>query len=148
MRWLQCGSKTISISLKKYQLWIRPGWENCNDKVRWLSIDDSQRRAPVSYTHLKADGAADIPTASADDASATVTAKQEEFISSVGAPGVINLPVHYAADGSWTVAGMTDTDWANATGDPIWQSYRMKPEIIAMFKEKGVKELTLSLIHI
>ena len=115
----------------------QPGMEKILPTINSLGIG-------IIAKFPKADGAADIPTASADDASATVTAKQEEFISSVGAPGVINLPVHYAADGSWTVAGMTDTDWANVTGDPIWQSYRMKPEIIAMFKEKGIKELTIS----
>lgn len=115
----------------------QPGMEKILPTINSLGIG-------VIAKFPKADGAADIPTADADDISAAVNAAQEEFVSSVGAPGVINLPVHYAADGSWTVAGMTDTEWANVTGDPVWQSYRMKPEIIALFQEKGIKELTIS----
>lgn len=92
----------------------------------------------------KADGAADIPITGDNSNAQAANSAQESFISSVGTPGVINLPVYYADDGSWTVANMTDTEWANLTGDPIWQSYRMKPEVVAGFKAKGVKELTIS----
>lgn len=115
----------------------KPGLEKILPTINSLGIG-------VIAKFPKADGASDIPVASADDVSAAVNAAQEEFVNTVGSPGVINLPVHYAADGSWTVAGMNDTEWANVTGDPVWQSYRMKPEIISLFQEKGIKELTIS----
>ncbi|MFN8446463.1 MAG: hypothetical protein U0175_37075 [Caldilineaceae bacterium] len=92
----------------------------------------------------KAEGAADIPITGGDDTAQAANSAQESFIKTVGTPGVINLPVYYADDGSWTVADMTDTEWANLTGDPIWQAYRMKPEVVAGFKAKGIKELTVS----
>ncbi len=117
----------------------RPGLEKLLPTINSLGIG-IVARFPM------ADGASEIPVEVTGDSTsaAKVKAATDEFINKVGNAGVINIPVYYADDGSWTVAGMTDTEWANLTGDSMFQSYRLKPEIVAGFKARGIKELTIS----
>jgi hypothetical protein len=78
-------------------------------------------------------------------ASATAAAEaQEAFLASVGTPARINIPVQYAADGSWTVADMTDTEWIALTGQTFWESLRLPEELIGDLTAAGVSEMVVS----
>lgn len=77
-------------------------------------------------------------------AATAATEAQQAFLASVGAPPRINIPVQYAADGSWTVAGMTDTEWIAVTGQSFWESLRLPEELIADLTAAGVSEITVS----
>lgn len=79
-----------------------------------------------------------------DTAATTAAQAQQAFLTSVGTPPRINIPVHYAADGSWTVAGMTDTEWIAVTGQSFWESLRLPAELIANLTAAGVSEITVS----
>lgn len=63
-------------------------------------------------------GAEAIPLHVADDSSAAAELAQaeERFVEEVGAPAGINLPIAYAADGSWTVGGISGDIWSQLTG--------------------------------
>ncbi|RIK42878.1 MAG: hypothetical protein DCC55_07370 [Chloroflexi bacterium] len=93
-----------------------------------------------------AQGAELIPLEVTGEASAAAAAAeaQQAFLSSVGAPPRINIPVQYAADGSWTVAGMTDTEWIAVTGQSFWESLRLPEELVSDLTAAGVEEIVVS----
>lgn len=76
-------------------------------------------------------------------AAAAASAAQEEFLAAVGAPPVINLPVFYAADGSWTVGDLSGAEWSALTGAP-WTMANLQPAIIDTLASAGVKQLDIS----
>lgn len=76
-------------------------------------------------------------------AAADAAAAQAEFLAAVGSAPVINLPVFYAADGSFTVGDMSGAEWTALTGAP-WTAANLQPEIISALANAGVKQLDIS----
>lgn len=77
-------------------------------------------------------------------AAAEAEAAREAFLDSVGAPPMISIPVYYAADGSWQVADMTDSEWIAVTGQSFWESLRLPEQMISDLTAAGVSEITVS----
>jgi hypothetical protein len=92
-----------------------------------------------------ASGAEVIPLYVEGDSSAAQAAQaaQDEFLAAVGAPPKINLPVFYAADGSYSVGDLTDTEWTALTGVP-WYALRLNPALLDGLKAAGVESLGIS----
>jgi len=74
-------------------------------------------------------------------AAADAAMAQEEFLAAVGEAPTLHLPVHYAADGSWTVGDLTDMEWQGLTGAP-WTSLRLNTVVIDALGSAGVKEMS------
>ena len=93
-----------------------------------------------------AEGSAAIPLYMEGDSSAAMAAMaaQEEFLAAVGgvAPR-INVPIRYAADGSFTIGNMTDSEWAGLTGDGVY-GLRLSPAMLQMAAKHGISELGIS----
>jgi hypothetical protein len=70
-------------------------------------------------------------------------AAQDEFLAAVGAPPKINLPIFYAADGSYSVGDLTDTEWTALTGIP-WYALRLNPDLLGGLQSAGVESLGIS----
>ncbi len=89
-----------------------------------------------------ADGAEAVPLQVASEgSSATRLAEaQDAYVSSVGTPPVITIPVYYAADGSWTVAGLSSDDWQATTGMDFWQKLNLREKDINGAMGLGIKE--------
>jgi hypothetical protein len=54
----------------------------------------------------------------------------------------IDLPIVYHADGSFTLADLTDTEWSALTLVPFW-AFRLPPGVIANLSEAGISVITL-----
>lgn len=93
-----------------------------------------------------AQGAELIPQEGAASGAAAAEAEtaRQAFLSSVGAPPTINIPVFYAPDGSWQVADMTDSEWIAVTGQSFWESLRLPEQMISDLTAAGVSEITVS----
>jgi hypothetical protein len=70
-------------------------------------------------------------------------ASQDAFLAAVGSPPKINLPIFYAADGSYSVGDLTDTEWTALTGVP-WYALRLNPALLDGMKSAGVESLGIS----
>ncbi len=77
-------------------------------------------------------------------AAADAEAAQQAFLESVGTPAQIRIPIIYAADGSWQLADMSDSEWIALTGQSALESLRLTPELIASLRAAGVSGLTVS----
>lgn len=102
--------------------------------------------AGVTVRFPLAQGAELIPLEVTGEGSSAASAQaaQEEFLSSVGTPPRLNIPVHYAADGNWTVAGMTDSEWIAVTGQSFWESLRLPADLITSLTAAGVSEMVVA----
>jgi len=99
----------------------------------------------VTVNFPLAQGAEIIPLeVTGADSAATTAAAQAAFVSSVATPAYINIPVHYAADGSWTVADMTDSEWIAITGQSSLESLRLSADVIKNLTAAGISEITVS----
>jgi hypothetical protein len=89
-----------------------------------------------------AEGAEAIPLqVSSEGSSATRLAEaQDAYVSSVGTPPMITIPVYYAADGTWTVAGLSGEDWQAATGQDFWKMLNLRDRDIKGALGLGIKE--------
>lgn len=67
---------------------------------------------------------------------------QQEFAQHAGGTPVIHIPVEYAADGTWTVAGITDTEWQALTGLPFGY-LRLNPQTVSRAAEAGIRQVVL-----
>lgn len=87
--------------------------------------------------------AAVVPLYVEGDGSAAADAAmaQEEFLAAVGEAPTLHLPVHYAADGSWTVGDLTDVEWTQLTGAP-WTNLRLNTAYINALGNAGVKQMS------
>lgn len=92
-----------------------------------------------------AEGQAAIPLYVNGNGSTAAVAQQaqQEFLTRVGVPPRINLPVFYAADGSWKVGNLTDAEWTALTGQPFY-ALRLNPTVVKALAANGVAELSIS----
>ena len=88
-------------------------------------------------------GTAAIPlfvTGEGSNAAAAVAA-QQAFVTRAGTP-VVQIPVKYADDGTWTVQGLTDTEWQALTGLPFGY-VRLNPELVAGAVNAGINQVII-----
>lgn len=88
-----------------------------------------------------------IPTYISGEAStaAKAAAAQDTYLKGVdGKPGVINIPIFYAADGSYRIADMSAEEWTTLTGQAFWSGLRMNPNGLQSLAKAGVSQITLS----
>ncbi len=87
-------------------------------------------------------GAAAIPLSvtGAESNAAAAEAAQQAFVSRAGGAPVVRIPVQYADDGTWTVQGLTDTEWQALTGIPFGY-IRLNPELIAGAVSAGINQV-------
>lgn len=76
---------------------------------------------------------------------ADLESAQDEFLDGVGSAPVISIPVMYNPDGSWTVNGLTDTEYSAIIPGVPWQSLRLPPEALQGLVDAGVSEITVAL---
>lgn len=67
---------------------------------------------------------------------------QDTFLSSVGTPPTITLPVFYDAEGGWRVGDLSDSEWTNLTGLPF-QAARLQPAMIESIINSGITEVSV-----
>jgi hypothetical protein len=91
-----------------------------------------------------AQGAEMIPLEATGAVTATAQTTDQTFLESVGVAPRLNIPVTYAADGSWTVGGLTDTEWVAVSGQSFWESLRLPADTIATLTGAGVTEMVVS----
>jgi hypothetical protein len=93
-----------------------------------------------------AEGAEEIPLTGGDAeaAAADVAEAQQAFTEGVESAPVLDIPVFYEADGSWTVNGLTDTEYGAILPQVPWQSLRLPPEVIQGLVDAGVSEITVA----
>ena len=87
-------------------------------------------------------GAAAIPliVIGAESNAAAAEAAQQAFVTRAGGAPVVRIPVQYADDGTWTVQGLTDTEWQALTGIPFGY-IRLNPELIAGAVNAGINQV-------
>ena len=91
------------------------------------------------------EGAEALPLmAPADAAAAALDQATGEFTASVGAPGVVRLPITYNADGTFRLMGMNTAAWQRILPDIPWDRLVQRPEQMATAQKLGLKTLTLS----
>ena len=66
----------------------------------------------------------------------------QEFMQRIGPAPSIQIPVEYAEDGSWTVHGITDTQWQALTGLPFGYM-RLNAEAIRNATEQGIQQVVV-----
>lgn len=93
-----------------------------------------------------ADGVASLPTHPDGDTPAATASRmaQEDFLSTVGNPPTITIPVMYDTDGSWRVGDLSDAEWTNLTGMAFFDSMRMQPSAVESFMKAGIDEISLA----
>jgi len=89
-------------------------------------------------------GTATIPLVVQGAASnaAAAQAAEQSFVASAGSRPAIQIPVYYAVDGTWTVEGITDTEWQALTGLPFG-GLRLSPGLLQDIKAAGIKSATV-----
>ena len=90
-----------------------------------------------------ADGAEEAPLIADSSAAADVQAAQDAFLGEVGDPPLINVPIFYAEDGTWSLAGMSQEEWGALTGQPL-DALELPPELIAGLAESGISQATIA----
>ncbi len=87
-------------------------------------------------------GATVIPLAAAADGANAAAAQSAEqaFLTRAGGKPVVQIPVQYAADGTWTVQGLSDTEWQALTGIPFGY-VRLNPDLVAGAVKAGVNQV-------
>lgn len=91
-----------------------------------------------------AQGAEALPLVVIDDqVAANARAAQQEFLDAVGTPPSFAATVVYAADGSWSVAGLSQAELAQFL--PAVQNYlSLSPSLIQAASAAGIDEITIS----
>jgi predicted small secreted protein len=91
-------------------------------------------------------GVTPIPLELTGDASNAVVARNAEqtFLNKAGSRPTIQIPVNYNDDGTWTVHGLTDSDWQALSGLPFG-GLRLNPEFVRNARVAGVRNATLRL---
>ena len=89
---------------------------------------------------------AEIPVfdAQAYDARTATKQAQQAFLAAVDSPPTIAIPIYYDAQGSWRVGDLTDAEWINLTGLPVFDSIRLRPEAVEQLMRQGISDLTLA----
>jgi hypothetical protein len=89
-------------------------------------------------------GAAPLPLIAfgAGSNAAAAEAAQVDFLDRTGVAPVLQIPVLYAADGTWTVQGLSDTQWQALTGLPFGY-VRLNPELVDGAIAAGVNQVVI-----
>jgi hypothetical protein len=87
-------------------------------------------------------GTAEIPLIVTGEGSnaAAAEAAQQAFVTRAGGTPVVQIPVKYTDDGTWTMQGLTDTEWQALTGLPFGY-VRLNPKLIAGAVNAGIKQV-------
>jgi hypothetical protein len=75
------------------------------------------------------------------NAAAAETARQA-FLTRAGGTPVVRVPVQYAADGAWTVLGLSDTEWQALTGIPFGY-VRLNPTLVEGAVKAGINQVVV-----
>lgn len=83
-----------------------------------------------------------IPLIAAGESSNAAAAEtaQQEFLTRAGGKPVVQIPIQYAADGTWTLQGLTDTEWQALTGVPFGY-VRLNPDLIQGAVNAGIHQV-------
>lgn len=94
-----------------------------------------------------ADGVTRAPLAVSAEASAAaaLASSQDQFAASIGELPTITVPVTYADDGTYTIAGMTGDAWASLTGLDFFASLTQRPEQIDFMQSRGLERVDVKL---
>lgn len=66
-------------------------------------------------------------------------ASRRAFLEHAGGTPVIQIPVDYAEDGTWSVLGISDTEWQALTGLPFGY-IRLNPQLVAEMSKTGISK--------
>ncbi len=91
-----------------------------------------------------AEGAELIPLTGLPESEEAIRARVAQEQMTIFLPNLpaIDLPIVYHADGSFTLADLTDTEWSALTLVPFW-AFRLPPDVIANLSEAGISVITL-----
>lgn len=73
---------------------------------------------------------------------AAAEAAQVDFLARTQKAPVVQIPVMYAADGTWTVQGLSDTQWQALTGLPFGY-VRLNPDLVEGAVAAGINEVII-----
>lgn len=87
-------------------------------------------------------GAEEIPliVQGASSNAAAAQAAQQAFLTRAGGAPIVQIPVQYAADGTWTVQGLSDTEWQALTGLPFGY-VRLNPDLVEGAVRAGINQV-------
>lgn len=97
-----------------------------------LPVADGVTRAPLAVS-------------AEESAAAALAASQDQFVASIGELPTITVPVTYADDGTYTIAGMTGDAWASLTGLDFFASLTQRPEQIDFMQSRGLERVDVKL---
>lgn len=97
-----------------------------------LPVAEGTERAPLAIS-------------AEESAAAALAASQNSFVESVGELPTISLPVNYADDGTFTIAGMTGDAWARITGQDFLGALTLTPENIDFMQTRGIETVSIKL---
>lgn len=100
----------------------------------------------VSLQFPVAEGAGTIPPVveGQGTAAAEASAAQEAFLTSVGEPPRINVPIYYNADGTWTLADLSEAEYMALLPQVPWQSLHLDPNFIRSATAAGITKMGLA----
>lgn len=75
---------------------------------------------------------------------AALAASEQEFVESVLQPGILEFPILYNADGSWTFLGNDKEFWTNTTGLPLWGMLDHSAKQMAFVEKAGIDSISLT----
>jgi hypothetical protein len=90
-----------------------------------------------------AEGAEVAPIYAESTAAADTQAAQDEFLSTVEAPPLINVPISFEADGTWSMAGLSQDEWQALTGQPM-DALELPPTLLESLIAAGISEATIA----
>lgn len=68
---------------------------------------------------------------------------QAAYLALIGAPPELLIAVDYAADGTWTVAGMNATAWTQVIDAP-WDRLTLSPTVVQKASAAGIQTVTIT----
>jgi hypothetical protein len=91
-----------------------------------------------------AEGAQPLPLVAEGETSnaAAAAEAQAAFLAQAGGAPIFQIPVIYAADGTWTVEGLTDTEWQALTGLPFGY-VRLNPDLVEGAVRAGIDRVVV-----
>lgn len=87
--------------------------------------------------------AEEVPLYADAAAASDAQAAAETFLSEVGAPPTIQIPVIYDATGDWTVSGISADEWTDLTGAPF-DALKLEEDIVTALSGAGVETITVA----
>jgi hypothetical protein len=90
-----------------------------------------------------AEGVEVSPLYAESTAAADTQAAQDEFLSAVEAPPLINIPISYAADGTWSMAGLSQDEWQALTGQPM-DALELPPTLMEGLAAAAIADATIT----